>query len=512
MAIPFLNNINLSDNQLQNAKLHVTSGTPTAATGQIYYNSTSNVVLVYDNAGWETVAFQSWATDQFLEDSEVSTFAKSILDDADAEAVRTTIGAGTSNLTLGTTSTTALAGDTVIPSGNQIIDWTIDQGSTNIHTGNYNNTQLSDSEVVAAIVASTSISTSDQSTFRSNIGAGTSSLTLGTTSTTALAGNTIVNDVSVENLKTALAGGFSSNAVQIGDSTDTVTIPGDLVVTGTNNVETVSTSNGVVFEGTTNDGFDGTLFSTVSGSSKTYTLPNLTGHVALFATAPTATITSTPAELNILDGATVTTSELNILDGVTATASELNILDGATVSTSELNILDGVTATTSELNILDGVTATASELNKLDGVTSTTAELNILDGVTATATELNILDGVTSTTAELNILDGVTATAAEINLLDGVTSLAHTGKKTKKISGDGTTTTFSLSHGLNTAFVSVEILDYGDNSTGATYERVFADVIATSGSETSSIDVSFGTAPSTTQDYVVLISSFPAIS
>jgi hypothetical protein len=38
MAIPFLNNINLSDNQLLNAKLQVTSTAPTAAVGQIYYS------------------------------------------------------------------------------------------------------------------------------------------------------------------------------------------------------------------------------------------------------------------------------------------------------------------------------------------------------------------------------------------------------------------------------------------------------------------------------------------
>jgi hypothetical protein len=81
-----------------------------------------------------------------------------------------------------------------------------------------------------------------------------------------------------------------------------------------------------------------------------------------------------------------------------------------------------ITSTGAELNILDGVTSTAAELNILDGVTSTAAELNILDGVTSTAAELNILDGVTSTAAELNILDGVTSTAAELNLLDGSTA------------------------------------------------------------------------------------------
>jgi hypothetical protein len=68
-----------------------------------------------------------------------------------------------------------------------------------------------------------------------------------------------------------------------------------------------------------------------------------------------------------------------------------------------------VTSTAAELNILDGVTSTAAELNILDGVTSTTAELNILDGVTATTAELNILDGVTATTTELNYVDGVTS-------------------------------------------------------------------------------------------------------
>ena len=38
-----------------------------------------------------------------------------------------------------------------------------------------------------------------------------------------------------------------------------------------------------------------------------------------------------------------------------------------------------VTSTAAELNILDGVTSTATELNLLDGVTATTAELNYLD-------------------------------------------------------------------------------------------------------------------------------------
>ena len=87
---------------------------------------------------------------------------------------------------------------------------------------------------------------------------------------------------------------------------------------------------------------------------------------------------------------TVLKTQFSGLTGTTAISS----------SEAELNILDGVTSTAAELNILDGVTSTAAELNILDGVTSTTAELNIVDGVTATATELNYNDITTLGTVQ----------------------------------------------------------------------------------------------------------------
>lgn len=50
MAIAFLNNLNISDNQLQNAKLHVTSTAPSTGAGQIYYDSGTgiNTLKYYD--------------------------------------------------------------------------------------------------------------------------------------------------------------------------------------------------------------------------------------------------------------------------------------------------------------------------------------------------------------------------------------------------------------------------------------------------------------------------------
>jgi len=56
MAIPFLNNINLDDNQLQNAKLHVTSSAPTAAAGQIYFDSTVGTETAKYHNGTEWVS------------------------------------------------------------------------------------------------------------------------------------------------------------------------------------------------------------------------------------------------------------------------------------------------------------------------------------------------------------------------------------------------------------------------------------------------------------------------
>lgn len=57
MAIPFLNNIDLYNNQLLNVKLQVTSGTPAAAQGQIYFNSASgfNKVRYHDGSDWRNV-------------------------------------------------------------------------------------------------------------------------------------------------------------------------------------------------------------------------------------------------------------------------------------------------------------------------------------------------------------------------------------------------------------------------------------------------------------------------
>jgi hypothetical protein len=83
------------------------------------------------------------------------------------------------------------------------------------------------------------------------------------------------------------------------------------------------------------------------------------------------TVTSTAAELNILDGVTSTTAEINKLDGFTGDADDLNYakdLRATGVTTSEFDVLDGITATTAEINYVDGVTS--NEQTQLNNITT----------------------------------------------------------------------------------------------------------------------------------------------
>jgi len=83
MAIPFLNNIDLSDNQLLNAKLQLTSTAPTAAKGQIYFDSTTNVdtVKYYSDATdtWVSLIEHTYPAGIFITTTESGTGAKRTL-------------------------------------------------------------------------------------------------------------------------------------------------------------------------------------------------------------------------------------------------------------------------------------------------------------------------------------------------------------------------------------------------------------------------------------------------
>jgi len=171
--------------------------------------------------------------------------------------------------------------------------------------------------------------------------------------------------------------------------------------------------------------------------------------------------TVTTDELNKLDGVTATTAEINYVDGVTSnvqtqldakqpldaeltelatmssdtaaaladlTQAEVQLVDGATLSTTELNYVDGVTSAIQTQ--LDGKQPLDADLTSLSSCQSgsavnlallTSGEVAVLDGATLSTNELNTLTGITATTAELNKLDGVTSTTGNLNVVSGMT-------------------------------------------------------------------------------------------
>jgi len=125
----------------------------------------------------------------------------------------------------------------------------------------------------------------------------------------------------------------------------------------------------------------------------------------------------------------------DLLDGTTAIAPNL------TAGSWQVGGV-AVTSTAAELNVLDGITATVAELNILDGVTSTAAELNILDGVTATAAEINYLDITTLGTSEAS--KAVTADANGVVTFDNGISEEYTA-----VTSTSNATTVNLQDGTN---------------------------------------------------------------
>ena len=151
------------------------------------------------------------------------------------------------------------------------------------------------------------------------------------------------------NVKSALNASLGG-AATIGDGSDTITIPGSLTVTGTtttNNVETVSTSNGVIFEGSAADNNEITLLAGSVTADRTITLPDATGTVVL------ADATQT------LTNKTIAASQVTEISNITAgEGAQLENINSVTISNTQwgyLGALDQTVITTADVafNSLD---------------------------------------------------------------------------------------------------------------------------------------------------------------
>ena len=147
-------------------------------------------------------------------------------------------------------------------------------------------------------------------------------------------------------------------------------------------------------------------------------------------------VTSTAAELNILDGVTSTAAELNILDGVTSTAAELNLIDGSSAGTI-VNSKALIYGSSGEVNATTlQIGGTALALKDLDDVLIEDYSLYIGNDPSSTTgtAEYNVAIGATAlssiTTGDNNVAIGydsmTTCTIGSDNVAIGKNSLLNT--------------------------------------------------------------------------------------
>ena len=162
--------------------------------------------------------------------------------------------------------------------------------------------------------------------------------------------NYLVVDTGNGGESVAIGTGVSGTAISIGHTTsettvnDNLTVTGDLTVSGTTTTvdsTTINVQNTLVFEGSTANEHETTLTTVDPTADRTISLPNQSGTLPVLAAASTTQITSTPEELNLLDGVSgLVQADFTKLAAVDATASELNLLDGDTSVGSSITIAD----------------------------------------------------------------------------------------------------------------------------------------------------------------------------
>ena len=135
--------------------------------------------------------------------------------------------------------------------------------------------------------------------------------------------NYLVVDTGNGGESVAIGTGISGTAISIGHTTsettvnDNLTVTGDLTVSGTTTTvdsTTINVQNTLVFEGSTANEHETTLTTVDPTADRTISLPNQSGTLPVLAAASTTQITSTPEELNLLDGGTSVGGSITIAD------------------------------------------------------------------------------------------------------------------------------------------------------------------------------------------------------
>ena len=288
--------------------------------------------------------------------------------------------------------------------------------------------------------------------------------------------------------------GTGTNDLTYNPSTQTLSV-NNITVAGTqtiNNTQLINTSNGVVFEGATENAFETSLVATDPTQDRTITLKDASGTLAF-----TSDITYTSDEqIEDIVGAMVSS---NTETGITVTYQDADgtldfVVDTATSSANGIGRVsagDGIDVSVSSGNFtVSAEDSTAS--NKGVVIVAAGAGIDVsyssgtatVSGETATDSNAGIVELATPAEA----LAGTDSTRA-------VTAEGLAARSFTTTIGDGTATSIDVTHNLGTRNVIVQMYD------SSSYETVYAEVSRTS---TSAINCRFNTAP-TSGDITVLI-------
>ena len=256
---------------------------------------------------------------------------------------------------------------------------------------------------------------------------------------------------------------------------------------------TPATGSAIVLDGTIN--VDAGVVTGATSVTSTAFVGGLTGNVTGNTSGTAATVT-TAAQPNITSLGTLTTLTVDnvIINGSTightGDTDLITVASGIATVAGEVSMttLDiggtNVTSTAAELNILDGVTSTAAELNILDGVTSTAAEINTLDAIDRGSILYGNASGVTTVLGQGTADQVLTSDGTDIAWADaasgGATSVnglsdAKTFGTSSIMIGDATTGTIDAAN-YNTG-VGIDIfaaLTTGDGNVALGFQNLDA--------------------------------------
>lgn len=547
--IQFLNNIDLKQNQLLNARVHVNGSAPAGSgKGSIWLNSSTNelnfhngtqFVSVLDDttisntfrtvtAGGETLgasetlAFTEGSNITITESAGAVTIASAQKSDSTIRGLLSASGVLSYNSSTGAFTSSAQANVATN------LGKTTATGQITITSSTGTNVVVGEATGSIAGLMSTTHhdkldgietgATADQtaSEIRTLLGTGNGNLVPsagssgqflkhdGTFGTPSYIANTNTGaDMTQGTLKTKLAAGFSSNAVQIGDSDDVVTIGKDLIVTGD-----------LTVSGDTITANVGTLNVEDKNITLNYHTSSDTSSTAGGAGITIQDAVNADNNATILWEATNDRFDFSHQINVTGNITSSGTLTAGTISATDYGLIASDIPNIGASKITSGQLAAA---NGGTGLTSISTLLN--SNTTADNVGLgNVTNESKATMFASAALTGnptaPTQTAGNSSTRIATTAFvaaatASIGKVTKKLSGTASDLTYNIVHSFGTPHVIVQLLDYGNNGSGATYDVVHANVRR---NDDNSVDVIFGSAPGTSQDYLVLITKMPAIS